>query len=214
MFLNIYAAFAIIVSGLISLIFFNAVFERRKSICTAAVINLALAMIQAAVFFVKIPALNLCVYVLYNIFFALSVYKSDIKTSVLYTFILTALMMLSEFLVVVIMHVFLAVNAQDLLVGKNMIIFSVICKTMFLFIILAARKIVLKRRTGYNYDSTYYFFIFVPVSTMILLTGLLYIINRLDETESIILLTAALPLIIAEFVCYVVYDHIIEKNRN
>ena len=95
-------------------------------------------------------------------------------------------MMLSEFFVATIMHRFLEVNVSMLLIGKNIIIYSVLCKSMYLILVLIAKKFILKHRTGYTYDNTYFFFISVAI----------------------------LPLVMSEFVCYVVYDYIIDKSRN
>ena len=176
-------------------------------------VSLILNLIQAAVYFLKIPALNLLVYVGMNTLLAAAMYESEKKIALLYTLVLTATMMLSEFFVVTIMHQFLKVDVTMLLDEKNLIIYSVLCKSMHLMIVLAAKKWVLHRRTGHTYDNTYYLFIFFPISTMILLSALYFTVDHLGEAESIILMLAVMPLIISEFVCYVVYDHIIDKNR-
>lgn len=213
-FSDLYAMFVIIFSGLIPVIFFNSTFDRKHRLNYIIMVSIVLNIIQAFVYLLKIPTLNLIVYVACNITLVLTMYESSKNASVLYTLILCSIMMLSEFFVATIMHRFLKINISMLLKGKNIIIYSVLCKSMYLILVLIAKKFILKHRTGYSYDNTYFFFISVPIATMILLSALYFIVNRLQETESIILLVAVLPLVMSEFVCYIVYDYIIDKSRS
>jgi sensor histidine kinase regulating citrate/malate metabolism len=81
-------------------------------------------------------------------------------------------------------------------------------------VVLIAKKAVLKNKDGCLYDNTYYFFLSFPIATMILLSGLYFVVYKLSDKESLVVMLSVIPLIISEFVCYLVYDYIIEKNRN
>lgn len=214
MFYDIYAMLVIILCGLISLIFFNSLFNRRYSIKCTILTNVVINCMAALVYLLKIPTANLIAFLLGNILFVNLMYDCKKRLSVLYVLILGAIMMLSEFFVVLVMHYCFNVEVTQLTERENVILYTVLCKSLYLFIVLLAKRIILKNKENDLYDNTYYFFLSFPIATMILLSGLYFVVYRLSDKESIILLVSVLPLLISEFVCYIVYDYIIEKNKN
>ena len=62
-FSDLYAMFVIIFAGLIPVIFFNSTFDRKYRLSYIVVVSIILNIIQAFVYLLKIPTLNLVVYV-------------------------------------------------------------------------------------------------------------------------------------------------------
>lgn len=210
--IEIYSVIMVICEQLISLIFFNSAFERKFSFKKTVLIDLLCGIILALVYPIRIPNLNLIMFLVVNYCFVNISYYCKKTLSLMYVFILTALMMISEFIFMVIFHNVFGIEVEFLTQGENIILFMFLSKSLYLLIVLFVKRFIAKHKALQKYDITFYFFLSVPLATIILLSGMYFVIYKLSYKESAIIILSILPLIISEFVCYIVYDYIIDKN--
>lgn len=204
-------------SSMVSVIYFNSVFQKKYSNVRLSIVAFLLYLIISILFLFKVHSFNLLLFIIINFIFVKLCYKCNIKTAVFNVFILNALMMLSEFITLIIFKYKENITSENIISGLNFIIFAIISKTVYLLIVIIAKVTVIKKysqqKNSFLYDNTYIFLLTIPFSTIFILSGLYVVLDNIKSDKSIVLLICILPLVISEFICYWFYDYIIEKNK-
>ncbi len=202
---------------LISLFYFETKFERKVS-------KIFLGIVLVATFFIlyfsrlpNLPWLNLLSFLVCNFFIVYRCYKASIKASIFHPFMLLILMSITEIIVIFSFSTIFGVNLLACLDNStNLIVQSIVSKTLYLFTVYLILKISTKE---YNYDSnkmSWSLFI-LPVSSIVLMYVFLLTISileyKIDQKHLSMLVLSFILLFASNIIVFMVYEFNLKIHR-
>lgn len=212
-YVDIFSQILIIFSGIVSLSFYNSLYKRKRSrafLLSAFVISY---VFLALIYLLKLSSLNLLLFVATNLVLSLLCYKATLISAICSDFILTALMMASEFLFMILSQSIFGTNVHIDMHDPNSMLFMAIGSKFSFMIMIFILKIFLSFvKKDYNKKEIIYF-LTIPITTGILLFIVQDILDKLDTKGIILLFIAIVIIIFANLFCFLLYDSILKKNQ-
>lgn len=202
---------------LTSYCFFLSVFDKKiKSNYLIMGIGLLLFLPSAVVFSLfENEFINLSVFFIINLSFALICFKCSLKLSVIYSILLDATMCLTEFITIYCLSYFLKIPMNLYKSDTHMLIIVVlICKSLY-FICSQLFCIIIKKTNNKSTDSKHYLPLFIfPIITIV--TSVVFLLISLEtEIRSIFKITIAVICNVYFLACvfiFIYYQKLLENE--
>lgn len=212
-YVDIFSQILIIFSGIVSLSFYNSLYKRKRSRAFLLSTFVISYVFLALIYLLKLSSLNLLLFIITNIILSLLCYKATVFSSICSCFILTALMMSSEFLFMILSQSIFGTNVHIDMHDSNSILFvSIGSKFSFMVLIFILKIILSFVKKDYNKKEIIYF-LTIPIATGILLFIVQDVLEILDTKGIILLFIAVISIIFANLFCFLLYDSILKKNQ-
>lgn len=209
---NLVSELLILFSGMVSLSYYNSLYTRKKDIMPVALSFVLGYLILALIFLLGKPMINLIMFMIVNCVLTYLYFNASKISLVFNALILTAMMMISEYLFMMISQRLLGTNVAFSMDENSIIIHGIGSKFIFMIVILAFKVVFSFIKKDYTEKEMLYL-VAMPLTTAVLLLFTRKVIYKLDKDEITLLFVAVIVILFANLFCFLIYDSILRKNR-
>ncbi|MBQ3151134.1 MAG: GHKL domain-containing protein [Clostridia bacterium] len=206
---------AFIVEWWIVFLYFNNIFENKRPKHTTALAGLGLYAVPTIVFILfGIPVVNTLLLIVINCIYAFCFYKASLIKSIVASATYIALMMASEFIVMILLSLITNGDINQYISSEPVYALSTtISKTLLLFLSIFVARFLFSRKSASTDKTPAFLFIF-PLSAIFIDLSFWRIASTIElESETKIIISAgSVVLLISVLFTYVFYGNAMRKN--
>lgn len=200
---NINLLIAIMAGGLIFTYFTNSIFEPKKSYWFANIVTAIGYVLLYLISLLYKPNINMIAFLLTNFAILYLCFKIKLKNAIIQTFILTAIMMLSEAIVSMIINAGVF-GLQDVSLSAR--INHAVLSKLFYFIGVIIDKYIANDKTKYKDINSFFGLIVLPVFTIISITAIMLAFDDIAEGMKIVFAIISVFGVAANVIVYWIYE--------
>ena len=214
----IFYAFSYLFEMLISHMYFNNKFNQKINKTALAVSLLSSFAIQYSASFISIPYLNLVTFIICNLLICLICYDAKLVSAIFNTFILTALMFITELAIVYITRLLFGFEVTAHL-SNNMVLFVQISSSkilLFLTTYLISKLTSKENRNTFRFSKAL-LLLLLPIASIALLVGIVRITELYNTHDSVYytFVYATILLMYSNIIVFWVYESTVKaQNEN
>lgn len=161
--------------------------------------------------YMQIPMLNVLGFIVVNFIVLFIGFKDSIGSIFMRVIVLLVLMMFGESIMALIFNLTLNIKTAENITVIQDVIFSIISKLIYFIEVVLLRRVSASRKKLYNSKEMFWSFI-LPISTLAYLSMLNKISSSLNLEYKIPFVLIGIMLIASNFIVYIVWDRLIDKN--
>lgn len=214
----VYYAFSYMFETLISYMYFNNKFTRKTSKPFLCFTLFSSFLIQYSISFISIPYLNLATFIICNFTICILCYDTKVVSSIFNTFILTAMMFITELIIMYLTRLLFGFEVAEHLSNDMVLFVQVASSKILLFLVTYLISKITTKEERYLFKfSKSLLLLMLPIASIVLLVGIVRITELYNTHDTVYytFVTSTILLMYSNIIVFWVHESTIKaQNEN